>query len=113
MWIAKSIKATNQNRGAIIRISAIATARCTRQCASNGSAHPFFWSLPIAIQEFCRKKSAMTCLTVRTSIQPTRAPTGTDDDMGGNDKADALGGTDWGGSEDRQASAQRLMNSDN
>jgi hypothetical protein len=33
----------------------------------------------------------MTCLKVRTSIQPTSAPTGTDDDMGGNDKADALG----------------------
>jgi hypothetical protein len=29
-------------------------------------------------------------LKVRTSIQPTSAPTGTDEDMGGNDKADAL-----------------------
>src|SRR6202521_1743507 len=94
MWIAKSIKATNQNRGAIIRISVVATARCTRQCASSGSAHPVFWSLPMAIQEFCRTKSATTCLTVRRTIHPISAPTGTDDDMGGNDKADALGGTD-------------------
>jgi hypothetical protein len=39
---------------------------------------------------FCRKKSATTCLVVRSSIHPTRAPTGTDDDMAGNDKADAL-----------------------
>src|SRR4030088_1593918 len=92
--MAKSISATNQNRGAIIRISSIATARCTRQCANSGSAHPFFWSLPIAIQEFCRTKSAMMCLTVRTSIHQTNASTGTDDDMAGNDKADALGGTD-------------------
>jgi hypothetical protein len=29
-------------------------------------------------------------LTVRTSIHPTRAPTATDDDMEGNNKADAL-----------------------
>jgi hypothetical protein len=28
---------------------------------------------------------------VRSSIHPIRAPTGTDDDMAGNDKADALG----------------------
>src|SRR5258706_12136811 len=76
------------------RSSAVATARCTRQCASNGSAHPVFWSLPIAIQEFCRTKSAMMCLTVRTSIHPTSAPTGTDADMGGNDKAETLIGTD-------------------
>src|ERR1700733_13732409 len=88
--MAKSIKATNQKRGAIIRINAIATARCTRQCASSGNAHPVFWSLPSAIQEFCRTKSAMTCLTVRTSIHPTSPPTGTDDDIEGNNKADAL-----------------------
>src|SRR5260370_33857901 len=94
MWIMKSITATNQNRGAIIRISTVATARCTRQWASNGSAHPFFWSLPIAIQEVCRTKSAMTCLKVRTSIHPTSRPTGTDADMGGNDKAETLAGTD-------------------
>jgi hypothetical protein len=30
------------------------------------------------------------CLTASNSIHPTSAPTGTDDDMGGNDKADAL-----------------------
>src|SRR6266404_5895885 len=83
-----------KSRGAIIRISTIATARCTRQCASNGSAQPLFWSLPTAIHLFCRKKSATTCLAVRSSIHPTRAPTGTDDDMAGNDKADAL----WNGS---------------
>jgi hypothetical protein len=29
-------------------------------------------------------------LAVSTSIQPTSAPTATDDDMVGNDKADAL-----------------------
>src|SRR5690349_5546352 len=32
----------------------------------------------------------MMCLIVRTSIHPTSASTGTEDDMGGNDKADAL-----------------------
>jgi hypothetical protein len=32
-------------------------------------------------------------LKVSSSIHPIRRPTGTDDDMGGNDKADALGGT--------------------
>src|ERR1700730_9363096 len=94
IWIAKSIKATNQNRGATIRINSSATARCIRQCTSSGSAQPVFWSLPCAIQEFCRRKSAMTCLTVKSSIQPTNRPTGTDDDMGGNDKADALAGSD-------------------
>src|ERR1700674_632843 len=94
MWIAKSIRATNQNRGAIIRISAIATARCTRQCANSGIAHPLFWSLPIAIQDVCRTKSAMMCLTVRTSIHPTSAPTGTDEDKVGNDKADVLAQTE-------------------
>src|SRR5215218_726615 len=88
--MAKSISATNQNRGAITRIIAIATPRCTRQCASSGIAQPLFWSLPIAIQEFCSTKSAMTCLTVRTSIHPISAPTGTDDDIAGNNKADAL-----------------------
>ena len=36
----------------------------------------------------------MTCLTVSTNIHPINTPTGTDDDMGGNDKADALGGID-------------------
>ena len=36
----------------------------------------------------------MTCLTVSSSIHPISAPTGTDDDMEGNDKADALAGTD-------------------
>src|SRR3984957_15622390 len=50
----------------------------------------------MAIQEFCRTKSAMRCLTVSSSIHPISAPTGTDDDMGGNNKADALGGTYWG-----------------
>src|ERR1700716_3264462 len=94
MWMRKSIMATNQNRGATIRISAIATAKCTRQWASSGSAQPVFWSLPIAIQEFCRTKSAITCLTVSSDIQPISAATGTDDDMVGNDKADALAGTD-------------------
>src|SRR5665213_2921763 len=88
--MAKSTKARNQNRGAKIRISTIATAKCTRQCASSGSAHPVFWSLPIAIQEVCNTKSAMTCLKVRTSIHPIRAPTGTDDDMAGKAKTDAL-----------------------
>src|SRR5665647_3687261 len=94
MWMAKSINATNQNCGAMIRISAIATARCTRQWASSGSAQPCFWSLPIAIQEVCRTKSAMTCLRVSSSIHPISAPTGTDDDMVGNNKADALTRTD-------------------
>src|SRR5580692_12025562 len=92
--MAKSIRATNQNCGATIRISAIATARCTRQWAKSGSAHPVLWSLPMAIQEVCRTKSAMTCLTVSSSIHPINTPTGTEDDMGGNDKADALGGID-------------------
>ena len=36
----------------------------------------------------------MTCLTVKSSIQPINRPTGTDDDMGGNNKADALAGSD-------------------
>ena len=31
-------------------------------------------------------RSAMTCLTVKSSIQPINRPTGTDDDMAGNDK---------------------------
>jgi hypothetical protein len=33
-------------------------------------------------------------LTVKSSIQPTKRPTGTDDDRLGNDKADALAGSD-------------------
>jgi hypothetical protein len=32
----------------------------------------------------------MMCLTVSSNIHPISAPTGTDDDMGGNDKADVL-----------------------
>src|ERR1700710_647569 len=84
--MTKSTIGTNQTRGAMIRINAIATARCTRQCASSGSAQPVFWSLPSAIQVFCRKKSATICLAVRTSIQPTSGPTTTDDAMEGNDK---------------------------
>src|SRR5664279_1011824 len=91
--MAKSISATSQNRGATIRISSVATARCTRQCARSGSAHPVFSSLPIAIQEVCSTKSAITCLTVSSNIHPASAPTGTDDDMAGNDKADALVGS--------------------
>src|SRR5262245_12981731 len=90
MWMAKSITATYQNFGAMIRISAIATARWIRQCTRRGSAHPVFWSLPWAIQAVCRTKSARTCLTVSNNIHATSAPTGTDDDMGGNDKADVL-----------------------
>ena len=35
-------------------------------------------------------KSAMTCFTVRSNIHPTSVPTGTDDDIEGNNKADAL-----------------------
>ena len=46
--------------------------------------------MPIAIQEFCSTKSAMMCLTVSSTIHPISAPTGTDDDMAGNNKADAL-----------------------
>src|SRR5437764_3606111 len=49
----------------------------------------------MAIHELCRTKSAMMCLIVRTSIHPTSASTGTEDDMWGNDKADALAGTVW------------------
>src|SRR5712664_3204691 len=95
--MAKSMRATNQNRGAMIRISVIATARCTRQCASSGSAQPVFWSLPIAIHEVCSMKSATMCLAVRSSSHPTSAPTGTDEDMAGNNRADALcsDGLDW------------------
>jgi hypothetical protein len=32
----------------------------------------------------------MMCLKVSSSIHPTSAPTGIDDDMAGSDKADAL-----------------------
>jgi hypothetical protein len=39
----------------------------------------------------------MMCLKVRSSIHPTNAPTGTDDDMEGNDKANVLAGTDGDG----------------
>ena len=84
------MKATNQNFGAKIRMKINATARCTRQCASKGNAQPVFWSLPIAIQEFCRTKSAMMCLTVRSAIHPTSAPTGTVEDIVGSSKTDAL-----------------------
>src|SRR3954454_20206170 len=95
--MAKSIKATNQNRGATTMINNSDVTRCTEQCASSGIAQPVFWSLPIAIQEFCSMKSAMMCFTVRSSIHPTSAPTGTDDDKEGNNKADALcwGLTRW------------------
>ena len=51
-----------------------------------GIAQPVFWSLPWAIQAFCSTKSAMMCLTVKSSIHPTSRPTGTDDDMAGSDK---------------------------
>src|ERR1044072_1758865 len=95
--MAKSMKATNQNFGAIIRIRNNATARCTRQCASNGSAQPCRWSLPIAIQEFCSKKSATMCLAVSNSIHPTSAPTGTVEDIVGSNKADASIDWTWGG----------------
>src|SRR6185312_10384528 len=84
--MTKSMKATNQNLGATIRINTKATARCIRQWTNRGKAHPFFWSLPWAIQAFCSTKSAMMCLKVKSSIQPTNRPTGIDDDMGGNDK---------------------------
>src|ERR1700749_1930858 len=80
------MKATNQKRGATIRIIASATAKWIRQCTRSGRAQPFFWSLPCAIQAFCKRKSAMTCLRVKSSIQPINRPTGTDDDMDGNDK---------------------------
>jgi hypothetical protein len=39
----------------------------------------------------------MTCLKVSSNIHPISAPTGTDEDMGGNDKADALVGLTWNG----------------
>src|SRR6478609_4736720 len=105
--MAKSMKATNQNRGATTMIRSSDTARCTRQCASSGNAQPVFWSLPIAIQEFCSMKSAMTCFTVRSSIHPISAPTGTEDDIEGNNKADALF-WDWrGGEKNRDLGCQR------
>src|SRR3954463_11940376 len=85
MWMAKSMNATNQNRGAMKRISVIATAKCTRQCANSGSPQPVFWSLPIAIQELCKTKSAMMCLKVRSNIHPASAATGTDE-IGRNNK---------------------------
>jgi hypothetical protein len=43
-------------------------------------------------------KSAMMCFTVRSSIHPISAPTGTEDDIEGNNKADALF-WDWRGGE--------------
>src|SRR6476469_7087634 len=93
----------------MIRISAIATARCTRQCASSGIAHPVFWSLPIAIHEVCSTKSAMMCLTVSSSIHPASASTGIDDDMEGNDKANVLAGTEGNGAGVLEASVQLLL----
>src|SRR3979411_3106501 len=98
--MTKSMKATNQNFGATIRIKSNATARCTRQCANSGSPQPFFWSLPIASQEFCRKKSATMCLAVRSSIHPASAPTGIEEDIVGNNKLTPSVGT-GGGDEDR------------
>src|SRR5215813_12664610 len=86
MWMTKSTAAMNQNFGAMITISTRATAKWIRQWTKSGSAQPFFWSLPWAIQAVCRTKSAMMCLTVKSSIQPTSRPTGTDDDMAGSDK---------------------------
>src|SRR3954453_12716094 len=96
----KSMKATNQNFGATIRISRNATPRGTRQWASSGSPQPVFWSLPIAIQEFCRKKSATMCLAVRSSIHPTSTPTGIEEDIVGNNKLTPSVGT-GGGDENR------------
>src|SRR3954447_14677888 len=93
-WITKSTTATNQNFGAMSRISSIDTARWTRQCANSGSAQPVFWSLPSAIQVFCRKKSATICLKVSTSIHPTSGPIATDEDMAGNDKLTPFAKTD-------------------
>jgi hypothetical protein len=48
-------------------------------------------------------------LTVRSNIHPISAPTGTDDDMGGNDKAGALGGLIWERDGETEASAQLLL----
>src|ERR1700722_15069927 len=50
----------------------------------------------------------MTCLTVKSSIHPISKPTGTDDDMGGNDKADALARLTWNGA-DRCGGVQRNL----
>jgi hypothetical protein len=52
----------------------------------------------------------MTCLTVKSSIQPTSRPTGTDDDMGGNDKADALAGSNLERTKTTRRSAQLPLN---
>jgi hypothetical protein len=49
----------------------------------------------------------MTCLTVSNNIHATSAPTGTDDDTGGNDKADASQEQIWITREPRR-SAQLL-----
>src|SRR5271155_4789523 len=43
----------------------------------------------------------MTCLTVKSSIQPIKRPTGTDDDKGGNDKADASLARTWNARKER------------
>src|SRR5712691_3581060 len=51
----------------------------------------------------------MTCLTVSNNIHATSAPTGTDDDMRGNDKADALAGTNLGPHGNSRRSAQLLF----
>src|SRR5438045_7481916 len=63
----------------------------------------------MAIHELCRTKSAMMCLIVRTSIHPTSASTGTEDDMWENDKADALAGTVWSRTDRRRRWAQPLL----
>ena len=46
----------------------------------------------------------MTCFTVRSNIHPTSAPTATDDDIEGNNKADALC---WGVAKNRNLGSQR------
>jgi hypothetical protein len=51
----------------------------------------------------------MMCLTVSSNIHPISAPTGTDDDIEGNDKADALV-KDLGPHGDWRRSAQLLSN---
>src|SRR6266496_5131195 len=103
--MAKSMKATNQNRGATTMIKSSDVARCTRQCASSGSAQPFFRSLPIAIQEFCSKKSATMCFAVRSSIHPTSAPTGTEEDIVGSSKLTPSVETGGGGGDGNRVQA--------
>ena len=58
---------------------------------------------PIAIHEFCRMKSAMTCLTVSSNIHPISAPTGTDADIGGNDKLTPSKDTLWNNGKGQEA----------